>query len=226
MSNRGMALMGVGTASGELKAVEAAQRAISSPLLDEISITGATGILINVTGNSELKLYEVNEAATLVQEEAHEDAEIIFGWVIDDTMGDEVRVTVIATGFEAAIQDNAPNTQRGRTQIGGGGHQSHRHREAAVPAAPTQRPVSRPVAQQRVASAAPVKPRGMERARVDSISPWATIPDPLEATGKARRKPTGESAPLGRRSGEALNRQMEMDLSEFDRPTYVRKLAD
>ncbi len=111
MSNQGMALMGFGSASGKHKAVEAAQRAISSPLLDEISITGATGILINITGNSDLKLYEVNEAATLVQEEAHEDAEIIFGWVIDDSMGDEVQVTVIATGFnheEQALNPNAP----------------------------------------------------------------------------------------------------------------------
>jgi cell division protein FtsZ len=104
MSNQGLALMGIGSANGKMKAVEAAQRAISSPLLDEISITGATGILINITGNSDLKLYEVNEAATLIQEEAHEDAEIIFGWVIDDDMEDEVQVTVIATGFEAEEQ--------------------------------------------------------------------------------------------------------------------------
>jgi len=104
MSNQGLALMGIGSANGKMKAVEAAQRAISSPLLDEISITGATGILINITGNSDLKLYEVNEAATLIQEEADEDAEIIFGWVIDDTMEDEVQVTVIATGFEAEEQ--------------------------------------------------------------------------------------------------------------------------
>jgi len=111
MSNQGLALMGFGAASGKLKAVEAAQRAISSPLLDEISITGATGILINITGNSDLKLYEVNEAATLIQEEAHEDAEIIFGWVIDDSMGDEVQVTVIATGFaqeEQVVNPSAP----------------------------------------------------------------------------------------------------------------------
>lgn len=100
MANRGMALMGTGIASGPHKAVEAAQNAISSPLLDEISIAGATGILINITGSSNLTLYEVNEAATLIQEEAHEDANIIFGSVIDDSMGEEVRVTVIATGFE------------------------------------------------------------------------------------------------------------------------------
>ena len=101
MQNKGLALMGTGIASGPHKAVEAAQNAISSPLLDEISVSGATGILINITGSSNLTLYEVNEAATLIQEEAHEDANIIFGSVIDDSMGDMVRVTVIATGCES-----------------------------------------------------------------------------------------------------------------------------
>ena len=99
MSAKGMAIMGTGRASGESRAVEAATASISSPLLENISIDGATGIIINVTGGSDLSLYEVNEASTLITEAAHEDAEIIFGAVIDDSMGDEVRVTVIATGF-------------------------------------------------------------------------------------------------------------------------------
>jgi cell division protein FtsZ len=100
MSSRGIALMGTGIARGENRAVEAATAAISSPLLENISIDGATGIIINVTGGSELSLYEVNEASTLITEAAHEDAEIIFGAVIDESLGDEIRVTVIATGFE------------------------------------------------------------------------------------------------------------------------------
>ena len=100
MGGKGVALMGVGSASGEHKTVEAAQRAISSPLLDDVSIVGATSVLINITGNSNLTMYEIHEASTLIQEEAHEDAEVIWGWVIDDTMQDEARVTVIATGFE------------------------------------------------------------------------------------------------------------------------------
>lgn len=100
MSSRGIALMGTGVARGENRAVEAATAAISSPLLENISIDGATGIIINVTGGADLSLYEVNEASTLITEAAHEDAEIIFGAVIDDTLGDEIRVTVIATGFE------------------------------------------------------------------------------------------------------------------------------
>lgn len=99
MAAKGMAIMGSGMASGENRAVEAATQAISSPLLENISIDGATGIIINVTGGPNLTLWEVNEASTLITEAAHEDAEIIFGAVIDEAMGDNVSVTVIATGF-------------------------------------------------------------------------------------------------------------------------------
>ena len=99
MAEMGMAMMGAARASGENRAVEAAQRAISSPLLEDISIKGARGLLINVTGGPDMSLYEVNEAASLIQEEAHEDANIIFGAVIDDKIADEIHVTVIATGF-------------------------------------------------------------------------------------------------------------------------------
>ena len=100
MKDKGVALMGVGTGTGEHKTVEAAQRAISSPLLDDVSIVGATSVMINITGNANLTMYEIHEASSLIQEEAHEDAEVIWGWVIDENMEDEARVTVIATGFE------------------------------------------------------------------------------------------------------------------------------
>ena len=99
MQAKGMALMGTGYAKGENRAMHAARMAISSPLLENIKIDGATGIIINVTGGPDMSLYEVNEASTLITEAAHEDAEIIFGAVIDNDMLDEVRVTVIATGF-------------------------------------------------------------------------------------------------------------------------------
>ena len=99
MAAKGMAIMGSGLANGENRAVEAATQAISSPLLENICIDGATGIIINVTGGSDLTLWEVNEASTLITEAAHPDAEIIFGAVIDEAMGDNVSVTVIATGF-------------------------------------------------------------------------------------------------------------------------------
>lgn len=99
MAGQGMALMGTGLASGEGRAIEAATAAISSPLLENVAIDGATGIIINVTGGPDLSLHEINEASTLITEAADENAEIIFGAVIDDAMGETIRVTVIATGF-------------------------------------------------------------------------------------------------------------------------------
>ncbi len=109
MENKGLALMGIGFGSGEHRAVEAATSAISSPLLEDISINGATGIIINITGGSNLTLHEVNEATSIIQDSAHEDAQIIFGTVIDESMNDKVKVTVIATGLgcdaEAALTE-------------------------------------------------------------------------------------------------------------------------
>ncbi len=105
MAEMGQALMGSGVASGETRAADAARKAISSPLLEDISINGARGVLINITGSSNMSIHDVNEASTLIHEEAHPDAHIIFGAVVDDTMGEDVRVTVIATGFGKANED-------------------------------------------------------------------------------------------------------------------------
>lgn len=107
MANKGLALMGTGVAVGSDRAIKAATEAISSPLLEDISINGATGIIINITGSSNLSMHETNEAVTLIMEAADENAEIIFGTVIDDTMGDAVKVTVIATGLGGAIRTHA-----------------------------------------------------------------------------------------------------------------------
>ncbi len=100
MSGAGSALMGIGSARGEGRAVQAAEKAINSPLL-EASMDGAHGVLLSIAGGSDLGLFEINESATLVQESAHPEANIIFGTVIDDSLGDEVRVTVIAAGFDS-----------------------------------------------------------------------------------------------------------------------------
>jgi cell division protein FtsZ len=99
MSNAGSALMGIGYGSGEGRSLQASRNAISSPLL-EASIEGARGILLTIAGGSDLGLFEVNEAAEVIHGVAHPDANIIFGSIIDDEMGDEVRVTVIAAGFD------------------------------------------------------------------------------------------------------------------------------
>jgi cell division protein FtsZ len=108
MAEMGLALMGASAASGENRAIEAAQKAISSPLLEDISIQGARGVLINITGGPDLCLHEVNEAASMIQEEAHDDANIIFGAVIDESLTDEIRITVIATGFGEAREEKKP----------------------------------------------------------------------------------------------------------------------
>jgi cell division protein FtsZ len=109
MAGMGMALMGAGVGKGEHRALDAAQKAVASPLLDETSIDGARGILINFTGGPDLSLHEVEEAARVVQEAAHEEAHIIFGAVIDPRLQDEVRITVIATGFSERKEENQPS---------------------------------------------------------------------------------------------------------------------
>jgi cell division protein FtsZ len=118
MSNAGTAIMGIGTASGEGRAVNAARAAITSPLL-EASIEGARGILLNIAGGSDLGLFEVNEAAEIIHAVAHPDANIIFGSVIEDAMGDEVRVTVIAAGFERWDDETAGGGKRPERQRSG-----------------------------------------------------------------------------------------------------------
>ncbi len=154
MKNAGTALMGIGSASGEERAVEAAKIAISSPLL-EASIDGARGVLMNISGGSELGLFEVNEAAEVIASAAHPDANIIFGAVIDDELGDQVRVTVIAAGFDRAEEPaGRPDTA---AQL------------AAARPAPTHRPWSAP----RPVPAAPVE----ERAAQDDDPPTARRDD-------------------------------------------------
>jgi cell division protein FtsZ len=122
MTNAGSALMGIGYASGDGRAVAAARSAISSPLL-EASIEGARGILLNISGPSDLGLFEVNEAAEIISEAAHPDANIIFGAVIDDALGDEVRLTVIAAGFdrfEGERRDSSLGLRDEERALGGG----------------------------------------------------------------------------------------------------------
>jgi cell division protein FtsZ len=107
MKNQGIALMGVGSGKGSHRAIEAARKVIISPLLEDISVNGATGILVNVSGDETLTLHEVNAAIELITYAAHKDANIIFGYVINNNLKDEVRITVIATGFENNIKTHA-----------------------------------------------------------------------------------------------------------------------
>lgn len=136
MTNKGLSLMGTGTSSGAERALKAAKQAISSPLLEDVSIEGATGIIINITGNHTLTTHETNQAVTLIMEAADEEAEIIFGTVIDENMGENVKVTVIATGLQTA-----------RKEASVGGYQTMR--QAPVMSQPMMaQPVQQPVMQQ------------------------------------------------------------------------------
>lgn len=141
MHSAGSALMGIGSARGEDRAVEAAEKAISSPLL-EAGIDGAHGVLLSISGGSDLGLFEINEAARLVSDAAHPDANIIFGAVIDDTLGDEVRVTVIAAGFDGG----EPPARTASTRRASEDAAAAATGEAPVVTSPAARPVqpSRP----------------------------------------------------------------------------------
>ncbi len=132
MSEAGGALMGIGSARGDDRAIVAAEMAISSPLL-EASMDGAHGVLLSISGGSDLGLFEINEAAQLVADAAHPDANIIFGAVIDDALGDEVRVTVIAAGFDAGTPTPVRRFETPRAVVEASGEPAARPTPSAVP---------------------------------------------------------------------------------------------
>jgi len=200
MNEMGVALMGTGVATGDERAEEAARMAISSPLLEDLSIDGAHGVLINITGSSDLSLFEVNSASTLIQEAAHEDANIIFGAVVDDTMPEgEMRVTVIATGLvddrmRRGRDDQAAADRSNVTPL----RREPAPAEAAPVSAEIQEPLlTTPVVEERLP--APPKPRGD-----DWISPFE---DELDV-------PT------------FLRKRGEDDDEDHDKPAFLRRSAD
>ncbi|MBD0324975.1 MAG: cell division protein FtsZ, partial [Pyrinomonadaceae bacterium] len=138
MAGMGLALMGAGRASGEHRAMEATQQAISSPLLEEATIEGAKGVLINITGGPDLTLFEVNEASSIIREAADEDANIIFGAVIDDSLRDEMKITVIATGFDKESADSGTADRTGASLP------STQPRHNRAPGDDLQRPIVNP----------------------------------------------------------------------------------
>jgi cell division protein FtsZ len=196
MSVPGLALMGLGISAGELRAVEAAQRAISSPLLEEVSITGAKGILVNVTSDSSLKLAELTEAVSLIEEEAHDDAEVIFGWVVDESMGDQVRVTVIATGIDPAMED-----------------------PERLPGQPNRQPIERLLKAEPKDRTTAVTPWAM----VPSESSAYDLPPQVRS---ARQEKAATRPLLERNAQEIFQQQVDDDFAHLDKPTFVRKLAD
>jgi cell division protein FtsZ len=213
MCEMGMAIMGSGTASGENRAIEAAQKAISSPLLEDISIKGARGVLINITGSADLSLHEVNDAATLIQNEAHEDANIIFGAVIDEEMGDEIRITVIATGFGGKPEAvKAPEPETAVEEV-----------EAPRVAAATSTPPNGNGYTMRSPQSAlrfPPSAAGRPVRRLGTI---------VEEDGEPRFKRFDEEAPLGETQlkcdseAEAAYVIAEDEEGDYDTPAFLRK---
>ena len=132
MAGMGMAIMGTGVAEGETRALDAANFAISSPLLEDASVKGARGVIINVTGGPDLSLAEVNEASSVIQEAAHEDANIIFGAVVDPKMKGKVKITVIATGFDRASAAQTPSASTSQTPVDLSAYASWRESEERV----------------------------------------------------------------------------------------------
>ena len=205
MAEMGLAMMGAASATGENRAVEAAQRAISSPLLEDVSIKGARGLLINVTGGADMSLYEVNEAASLIQEEAHEDANIIFGAVIDDRLADEIRITVIATGFgDLATRYNPRYSSSGAPITAPIQAAATRPVDPATvqPSTPTLPP---PPPQQRMFGGKPVRRMGM------------IVDDGLDIPAFKRRG--ADPHALDRSEPSELGEQDE----KLDIPTFLRK---
>ncbi|MEV4439832.1 cell division protein FtsZ [Streptomyces sp. NPDC049577] len=172
MSEAGSALMGIGSARGDDRAVAAAEMAISSPLL-EASIDGARGVLLSISGGSDLGLFEINEAAQLVSEAAHPEANIIFGAVIDDALGDEVRVTVIAAGFDGG----QPPAKGSRDKVLGS---TYGGREESAPASTPSRPAATPAepARPSFGGLGSLTPRTEEPAPVADPTPVAEVPPP------------------------------------------------
>ncbi|GAB3446212.1 cell division protein FtsZ [Phycicoccus ginsengisoli] len=202
MQGAGSALMGIGSSRGDDRAVQAAELAISSPLL-EASIDGAHGVLLSIQGGSDLGLFEINEAARLVQEAAHPEANIIFGAVIDDALGDEVRVTVIAAGFDGGAPLKREN-ERAIGQVQGASRPAqqpnhHLAPGATAPAAPSpaapahqaQQPAQRPAQEQPVPAYQPTPSRGHDDEPVTTSQPHQAQPAaPREPAGRPPRTVT------------------------------------
>lgn len=178
MANKGLALMGTGVAQGAGRAIKAATEAISSPLLEDISINGATGIIINITGSDTLTMHETNEAVTLIMEAADENAEIIFGTVIDNNAGEDIKVTVIATGLGGQIRAHAGSSASASSQMS---QQSSFSQSFSQPVAPTpivETPAPAPKIEpiMEAPQAAPVsRPAPVAQAPVQTAAPAASV---------------------------------------------------
>ncbi|MCO4761579.1 MAG: cell division protein FtsZ [Myxococcales bacterium] len=224
MQGRGMALMGTGLASGPDRAREAASQAISSPLLEDVHIEGATGLLVNITGGPKTSLRDVNAALSLIQDAVHEDTDTIFGAVVDPSMGDEIRITVVATGFDRAARVREDERQAWQQRLSTGEQQQ------AAPIESVQVPVYAGVREAEAAaeSAAAAEPPSLRPAAYHT--PAAQIPPPPNV----ERRPSHAAhldSPTFQRVSPEFKREPVMrnpfspdaTSSEFDKPAFMRK---
>jgi cell division protein FtsZ len=210
MSHMGRALMGTGVAKGQNRARVAAETAVTSPLLDDISVEGATGVLINIVGGPDLKMKEIQEAASLVQEQAHEDANIIFGASIDESLGESVKVTVIATGFDTPERDLMVEAPAARTTFAP---------QTTLSAQPSRAPVS--------LSAMTAMRMASENGA--TLSPRRPGPPPgAPAREHERLDPRAHAASVAQRSGSRDVQRASQDAfpgldHDWDIPAFQRK---
>ena len=221
MGNKGLALMGTGVASGAERATQAAMEAINSPLLEDVTIDGATGIIINITGNESLTMHEANEAVTLIMEAADEEAEIIFGNIIDDSLEDEIKITVIATGLggsnhEQELQDDSNSGSSSDEDI----------EEMVVPPQATRETLEMaPALGEEEASPPPVPKTGLADSIKTAASRYESIKkmeEPRVATDKGRSAGERESESDAKSIAERLG-FIRFDEEELDTPTFMRK---
>ena len=220
MGEMGMALMGTGAGDGDNRAMEAAQKAISSPLLENVSINGATGIIINISGPADMTLFEVNEASKMVQQEAHEEANIIFGAVIDEKLKDKLRVTVIATGFNkqakkamSAPATTLPKYKNANAAFSSAAPAGKVIRSTAPVPAPTPRRTPESIPEGSLFNAEPVK-----KAPIRQVANGA---QQIEMMESKTQPPMSDLKKL-----EAEIGAVDMGQDEYDVPTFLRKQAD
>ncbi len=216
MSGMGLAMMGTGVAEGQDRAIEAARRAISSPLLEGASVNGARGVIINVTGGPDLSLVEVSEASMIVQEAADEDANIIFGAVVDPTLTGKVKITVIATGFGPQASTR-PALSGSQTPVDMSHYADHARMRADAATLAQAAQAERAMAPQRLSIA--------RRSLLDlplAVSGGASSAGG-GANGGAKTEP-GHAAPVGPPTLDALAIDQESELgSAFDVPAFLRR---
>ncbi len=222
MNSQGRALMGTGYGKGERRALDAVEMAINSPLLDDISIDGAMGILLNFTAGPDVKLKEINEAASLVQQAAHEDANIIFGLLTDPDMGDVVKVTAIATGFDvdrAAMQPIASQQQAGRprsTTLPLSIPQATMGRGSLAPARESIAPRN---ALRELSSQPPAARESREMGRRESAEQLVRV----TAGGRRSMAPEQTALPMGSHAPRAFGPSALHDEATLDIPAYLRR---